>query len=102
MNFVQRLLHRPFFIRLLHWEYWSFNTLYFPILIVWVWLALRARSFFFFSAANPSILNGGFLMESKKAIYDILPAGTYPKTIYINQGTDPDTVAALVRQQGFS
>jgi hypothetical protein len=101
MNFFQRILHRPFFIRLLHWEYWSFNSIYFPILIVWVWLAIRARSFFFFSASNPSIFNGGFLMESKKAIYDILPEGTYPKTIYVTRGTDSDTLHTLIRQHGL-
>ncbi len=84
---IQFILHRPFFIKLLHWEYWSFNTIYIPIGFIWVGLCVRARSFFFFSAANPSILNGGFLMESKKAIYDIMPAPLYPKTIYVKAGT---------------
>lgn len=101
MNVFRRTLHRPFFIRLLHWEYWSFNTVYFPILIVWAWLSARARSFFFFSASNPGILYGGFLMESKKAIYDILPAGCYPKTLFFRAGTDAASVIDQVKQLGF-
>ena len=102
MNLFQRILHRPFFIKLFNWEYWSFNTVYFPILIYWVWLALKARSLFFFSASNPSILNGGFLMESKKAIYDILPEGLYPKTIYIKTGTESNHVMDLVKTHQLS
>lgn len=88
MNWFQRTLHRPFFIRLFHWEYWSFNAVYGWIMPVWALLAIRARSFFFFSASNPSIEYGGFLMESKKKIYDIMPKQYYPKTIYFIQGTD--------------
>lgn len=101
MKFLQRILHRPFFIRLLNWEYWSFNTIYIPIGFVWIWLCTRARSFFFFSASNPSILNGGFLMESKKAIYDIIPAEYYPKTIYVKTGTSATHILLLLHQYQF-
>jgi len=102
MNILHRILHRPFFIRLLHWEYWSFNTVYLPIIIVWVWLSARARSFFFFSASNPGILYGGFLMESKKAIYDILPDGYYPKTLFFKAGTEGSTVIEQIKELQFS
>ncbi len=34
-------------IKLFNWEYWSFNVVYAPIFIYWLWLGLRARSFFF-------------------------------------------------------
>jgi len=88
MNWLQRMLHRPFFIRLFNWEYWPFNVIYCWIIPVWVLLAVRAKSFFFFSASNPSIEYGGFLMESKKKIYDIIPVQYYPKTIYFLAGTD--------------
>jgi hypothetical protein len=86
MNFFKRLLYRPFFIKLLHWEYWSFNTVYGPIYIFWVLLCIRTRSFFFFSAANPSIRNGGFLLESKMDIYNIMPRAYYPPTIFFKAG----------------
>jgi hypothetical protein len=74
--------HRPFFIRLLNWEYWSFNAVYLPVYPIWIYLCVRARSFFFFAASNPSIRNGGFLNESKEDIYAIMPASLYPRTIF--------------------
>lgn len=102
MNPLQRLLHRPFFIKLFNWEYWSFNTVYAPISPVWLWLCLRARSFFFFSASNPSIENGGFLMESKKAIYDIMPKEYYPKTLFVKKKTIPDDLLEELKREGFT
>ncbi|KAA0993934.1 D-alanine--D-alanine ligase [Dyadobacter sp. UC 10] len=69
-----------------HWEYWPFGIVYIPMYFVWFYYSLRARSFFFFNASNPSIRNGGFLMESKKEIYDLLPAEFYPKTVLARPG----------------
>lgn len=97
-----RLLHKPFFIKLLHREYWSFGAVYIWIMPVWAWLGIRARSFFFFAAANPSIEYGGFLMESKKKIYDLLPPCSYPKTLYFRVQHDPALVLQQLRQAGFS
>jgi hypothetical protein len=58
----------------------------------WFFLCLKARSFFFFNAANPSIKNGGFLMESKKEIYDLIPTSFYPRTLFFKKGTSPDHI----------
>lgn len=101
MNPLQRILYTRFFIRLFHWEYWSFNALYGPISFIWLWLCLKARSLYFFSASNPSIEYGGFVMESKKAIYDIMPEGTYPRTFYVPRQTIPDRVLQQLTEQGF-
>lgn len=86
---IRKLLYRPFFIRLFHWEYWPFHVVYGPLYLYWLWLCLKARSFFFFNASNPSIANGGFLMESKKEIYDLLPWPYYPTTIFVKAHTSP-------------
>lgn len=102
MNWLHRMLYRPFFIRLLHWEYWSFNAVYGWIMPVWLLLAARARSLFFFAAANPTIEYGGFLMESKKKIYDIIPACYYPKTAYFIAGTNTAGVILQLKESGFS
>jgi len=82
----KRILYQPFFIRLFHWEYWPFNVVYGPIIIYWFWLCLKARSFFFFNTSNPTIKNGGFLLESKKEIYDIIPPKFYPRTLFFKAG----------------
>jgi hypothetical protein len=79
---MRRISPQPFFIKLFNWEYWPFTVIYAPIYLYWFWLCIRCRSFFFFNAANPTIKNGGFLLESKKEIYDLIPENLYPKTLF--------------------
>jgi len=89
-----------FFHKLTNWEYWPFQVLYFPIYFLWIYYALKARSIFFFNASNPKIKNGGFIMESKKQIYDLLPQKKYPKTILIRENSDvKDIVSHLTEKQ---
>jgi len=92
---------RPFWIRLFHWEYWSFNVIYIPIYPVFIFLCLRARSFFFFAASNPGIKNGGFLGESKKEIYGLMPESFQPKTIFFNSDEEPVAVLEKLLLSGF-
>jgi D-alanine-D-alanine ligase-like ATP-grasp enzyme len=101
MTWWQTLLHRPFFIRLFNWEYWSFHAVYAWIYPVWFFLCLRARSLFFFSASNPTIENGGFLLESKKKIYDILPLEYYPKTLLALPGESKERLLQSVHAAGL-
>jgi hypothetical protein len=74
-------------IRLFNWEYWPFHVVYAPLYLYWLWLSLKARSLFFFSTANPLIHNGGFLLERKKMIYDLMPQHCYPRTILCKAGS---------------
>lgn len=102
MNFFQRILHKPFFIRLFHWEYWSMDAIYFPFIYpVYAWLVIRGGLKYFFVAANPLIKNGGFLMESKKEIYDQLPDGLHPKTLFFYTGVSPATVLEAIHKNNF-
>lgn len=96
------MLHRPFFIRLLHWEYWSFHAVYVWVYPIWLLLCLRVRSLFFFSASNPTIENGGFLLESKKKIYDILPPEYYPRTILVTPGEPADSILDKISSAGLT
>lgn len=100
MTLFKKLSHHPLLIKIFHWEYWSFNVLYAPLYPYWFWLCLKARAFFYINAANPTIRNGGFLMESKKEIYDLLPEGTYPTTLFFAVGTNPADVLIDVRSSG--
>ncbi|MBF4517744.1 D-alanine--D-alanine ligase [Flavobacterium sp. ANB] len=89
-----------FFHKVTNWEYWPFQVLYLPIYFLWAYYAIKARSVFFFNASNPKIKNGGFIMESKKQIYDLLPKKHYPKTILIRENSDlKDIVNLLVEKQ---
>jgi len=98
---IRKLLYRPFFIRLLHWEYWPFHVVYGPLYLYWLWLCLKAKSLFFFNASNPSIANGGFLMESKKEIYDLLPCQYYPNTIFVRAHTPLREILGEIRRENF-
>lgn len=102
MNVVQRFLHRPFFIRLFNWEYWSFAAVYTCIYPVWFFLCLRARSFFFFAAANPRIKNGGFLNESKKDLVALIPERYHPRTAFFDLPINAERVLGSLQQQGLS
>ena len=102
MSWWHKLSHRPFFIRLFNWEYWSFHAVYACLYPVWFLLCLRARSLFFFSASNPTIENGGFLFESKKKIYDILPPEYYPKTILIQPGETDQSIVDKINAAGLA
>ncbi|WP_181956150.1 hypothetical protein [Dyadobacter frigoris] len=77
-------------IRLKSWEYWPFSVVYIPVFIYWLWLSIKARSFFFFSASNPSIESGGMLGESKIDILDLIDDGYKPVTVFIKRGSNPD------------
>ncbi len=92
----------PFLIKLLNWEYWSFGVIYTPIYFYWFYLCIRARSLFFFSAANPSIENGGFLMERKSDIYKLMPQVYYPKTFLVEPGYSVTLIASLIRNELFN
>jgi hypothetical protein len=83
---IKRILYRPFFIKLFNWEYWPFYAVYGPVLFYWFYLCIKARSFFFFNTSNPTIGNGGFMMESKWDIYKLLPEAYYPGTLFFKAG----------------
>lgn len=85
---------RIFFIRFFHWEYWPMALVYFPVSFYYVYLALRARSLCFFSAANPSIETGGMFFESKWSIFKLMPPSHYPKTLLVAPHETIDAVLA--------
>jgi hypothetical protein len=81
-------------IRLKSWEYWPFSIVYLPVFVYWLWLSLKARSFFFFSASNPSIESGGMLGESKMDILNLIDDKHKPVTVFIKRTWDNRTVTA--------
>ena len=85
-----------FFHKLFHWEYWPFQIVYIPIYFLWAYYALKARTIFFFNAANPTIKNGGFVMDSKKEIYDLMPQQFYPKTKFVTEKLPFKEVEAIL------
>jgi hypothetical protein len=81
-------LKSNFMIRLLNWEYWPFGIIQAPLFFYWLWFSIRARSLFYFSASNPSILTGGMMGESKYDVLKLIPAELIPKTTLIQLPAD--------------
>ena len=90
-----------FFHKLTHWEYWPFQIVYIPIYFLWTYYALKQRSIFFFNACNPTMQNGGFIMESKKEIYDLIPKKYYPTTEFIEENCPFEDVIAIKQKSNI-
>lgn len=102
MKLKRIITHHPFFIKLLHWEYWSFNTVYGLIYPIYAWLCVRAGFRYFFSASNPTITNGGFLMEQKHEVYPLIPAYLYPACFLVKTGTGGEVILKKIEEYQFS
>ena len=85
-----------FWTKLTHWEFWPFEIVYFPVYFYWTWLAIRARSFFFFSSSNPGIEYGGMLGESKYDIHKILPQEYCPTTVFMKKNSSMEEVQKVL------
>ncbi|HCR54685.1 MAG TPA: hypothetical protein DIW27_09730 [Cytophagales bacterium] len=98
---MKGILKSNFFIKLKSWEYWPFGILQAPIFIYWLWLSLKARSLFFFSASNPGILTGGMFGESKFSVLEKIPEENKPKSVLINYSTSAEQVLLKLKYEGF-
>nr|WP_299486289.1 D-alanine--D-alanine ligase [uncultured Allomuricauda sp.] len=82
--------------KLTHWEYWPLWAIYYPLFPVWLYYSIKARSFFFFNASNPSMKNGGMAMESKMEIYKMIPKQHIPQTVFISKDEQPEVALECV------
>ena len=88
---------RLFLHKLFHWEYWPFEIVYIPIYFLWAYYALRARTIFFFNACHPTMANGGFVMDSKIEIYNLIPQKFYPETKFVKEKIPFDELETLLK-----
>lgn len=89
------MLLRRIYIKTVSWEYWPMWLVYMPAGVYYLYLALKARSFYFFSASNPGIENGGMFFESKWKIFELMPKEYFPNTILISE---EDTIEIITRK----
>ena len=92
-----KTLNRPvsnFLIRLLNWEFWPWPVVYFPVMIYYCWLGLKARTPFFFFNTNPGIESGGLLIESNNDILDMIPGNLKPKTLLFKYPSSIEEILA--------
>jgi len=85
--------------RLTRWEFWPLWAFQTPVVLHWLWLSLRYRSLTLFTAANPGIPAGGFVLESKSSILDAVgDRSALPGSVRLELGEDPDARAEIVRR----
>jgi len=94
---LKQIFRSNFFTRLTNWEYWPFSLIYFPVSFYWIWLIIKARSLFFFTASNPSIEFGGMLGESKFDIFKLINPSLQPKTIFSPPDRPYEQILATLR-----
>lgn len=92
---------KAFYIRLFHWEYWPMWVVYLIPSFYYAWLSVKARSFFFFTATNPGIENGGMFFESKMTITEKLPPAYCPKTIIIDAVFSDEQICNQLKESGI-
>jgi len=85
--------------RLVNWELWPFALIYAPLGPLWLWYAAKAKAFWWFSPANPTLTFAGFDGEGKKEMYDQLPSEFYPQTIYIQPSLSFEEVKKRVAEK---
>ncbi|MEO6722142.1 MAG: hypothetical protein ABIN67_17380 [Ferruginibacter sp.] len=88
--------------RIAHWETWHYLAKYIPLFPAWLWYCIRSGSMWFFTPSNPTLTFGGFEGESKKEMYDQLPPGSFPTTIYVQPSLSFNDANQLRMIAGFS
>lgn len=88
--------------RILHWEYWPYQVVYFPVYFQYLLYVIYTRSFFYINAVNPSFKNGGFWMNSKKEIYDLIPKEYYPTTFLVKPNENFEQLFENIIQQNIT
>lgn len=91
-----------FFIRLTNWEFWPTAVVYFPVFFYYLWLAIKARSLFFFSSANPDMETGGLFGTSKYRQLIRLPEDLRPVMILVSPGLSVSAIVDQLRSKGIS
>src|SRR2546430_6454663 len=82
------------------WEFWPAWIFYIPVVVYYLFLAIRYRSFTLPTAANPGMQNGGFIGESKQEILKLLQEADaeFIADAYLLEGcTTSDRLLALHR-----
>jgi hypothetical protein len=87
LSWLDTLKRKNWFIRLMNKEYWNANIYVAPVVVYVAYLAVKARSPLFFTAANPAIPTGGMVGEDKADISLWIPPQYRPKNCTI-ESTD--------------
>ena len=75
-------------IKWTRFEFWPYWVFYFPFLFYGIFLAIKARSFTYFTAVNPGMNAGGLVGEGKMNMLGKIDTKYLPKTVLIKKNED--------------
>jgi hypothetical protein len=96
-----KLYFKKIIYRATHWETWHWLIKYIPMVPFWIFHCIKARSLWFFTAANPTLTFGGYEGETKREMYNQLPTGTFPKTFFVRYSMPFSDVEEIIRTSGL-
>ncbi|MFT7101567.1 MAG: hypothetical protein ACJAYA_000121 [Bacteroidia bacterium] len=85
--------------RLVRWEFWAWRVVYLPVAVYWFFLAIKARAWVFFSAANPCMRFGGLVAYSKTDVTKLVPDRYLPNTIFIESNSAFEDISKQLVQK---
>jgi hypothetical protein len=100
-GFLKVLNRKPWFIRLMNKEYWNANIYVAPVVVYVAYLAAKARSPLFFTAANPAIPTGGMVGENKADISQWIPPQYRPKNCTIESTDSMENIKIRLEKAGL-
>ncbi len=93
----------PFFLtRIIRYEFWPFWLLYLPMYFYGLYLALRAGSFTYFTAANPGMKYGGAFDTPKYDILSFIDTDFIPGAVRIKQDIGSEDLTTLIKESGLA
>lgn len=92
---------KAFLEKFTNWELWPFTLIYAPLGPLWLWLSVKAKAFWWFSPANPTLTFAGFEGEGKQEMYDLLPQELYPETIYVRPSLSFEEIKKQIAARGL-
>jgi hypothetical protein len=101
LGISKALAHKKWFIRLMNKEYWNANIYTLPIIFYGTYLAAKARSAMFFTAANPAIPTGGMVGENKADISRWIPPQYRPKNAVVQITDSIEDIQRIVENAGL-
>ncbi|MFY0594010.1 hypothetical protein [Roseivirga sp.] len=91
-----------FLVKIIYYEYWPFWLFFMPLVPYWIYLAARAKSLTYFTAANPGIIHGGVFGESKIDILEKINPKYKPTTLFFEANTSLSDVVAGITNTGLT
>ena len=86
--------------RWINFEFWPFCIFYFPACFYWMYLAIRARKFTYFTTLNPIMNNSGAFEVSKWSYLSKFPENWIPTSFKTSADTNTAGLSFLIYQHG--